>query len=269
VSLLIPARNEERNIAWVLRRVPDSVDEVVLIDGRSTDRTVAVARSIRPDIVVVPEVGRGKGAAVRTGIETASGTVAVMLDADGSMDPGEIDRYLDAVAVGADLVKGSRFLAGGGTTDMTTVRRLGNRALRDLVNALYGVRHSELCYGYMAFRLEPIRRLGLTADGFEIECELVVRSLLAGLVVAEVPSTETPRLSGESNLNATRDGLRILRTLLWNRVASIGRVMRPGPMRVPNVAAAATAVGSAAAFLARVDMDAEMDAEEDLEAAVG
>src|SRR5215208_538475 len=116
VTLLIPARNEERNIAWVLRRVPPSVDEVIVVDGRSTDRTVDVVRMIRPDARVVPEVGRGKGAAVRTGISEATGQIIVMIDADGSMDPGEIDRYLQPIAAGAEVVKGSRFLDGGGTT---------------------------------------------------------------------------------------------------------------------------------------------------------
>jgi glycosyltransferase involved in cell wall biosynthesis len=242
VTLLIPARNEERNIASVLRRVPASVDEVIVVDGRSTDRTAEVVKLVRPDARVVAEVGRGKGAAVRTGIAEATGHVIVMIDADGSMDPGEIDAYLKAIEAGADLVKGSRFLPGGGTTDITPIRMLGNRVLLGLTNRLYSTNHTELCYGYMGFRTEAIRRLALVADGFEIETEIVVRSKLAGLNIVEVPSHEASRLNGESNLNATRDGLRVLRTIVGRRLE---RSRPEGRSRVVALRAVASAVASA------------------------
>src|SRR3954454_18616410 len=110
VSIVIPAKNEAQNITWVLDRVPAHVDEVVLVDAHSTDGTIEAARSRRPDIVVVTDHGQGKGAAVRQGVEAASGDDIVMLDADGSMDPAEIDRFLCRLREGHDLVKGSRFL---------------------------------------------------------------------------------------------------------------------------------------------------------------
>ena len=219
VTLLIPAKDEERNLAWVLSRVPLMVDEIILIDGHSTDRTVEVARALRPDIVVVPEMGPGKGAAVRTGIAAATGDLVVMIDADGSMDPLEIPKFVEALTDGADLVKGSRFLPGGGTTDMTWLRMAGNRALLGIVNAAFRTRFTELCYGFMAFRRDAMLRLGLTSDGFELETEIVVRAALHRLDIREVPSFEAPRRFGDSHLNTFRDGARVLRTIVTRRAS--------------------------------------------------
>jgi hypothetical protein len=145
-----------------------------------------------------------------------------MIDADGSMDPFEIGRYVTAIREGADLAKGSRRIDGGGSADITPIRDLGNRGLLLVANLLYGTGFSELCYGFMAVRRSRIGELALVSDGFEIETEIVVRAVLAGHVVREVPSFEYPRRTGESNLNAVRDGLRIVRTLLQVRTG-IGR----------------------------------------------
>src|SRR5262245_39880554 len=189
VTVVIPAKDEARNVAWVLRRLPPGIDEVILVDGASTDDTVAVARAVRPDIVVAAERAPGKGAAMRTGMDLARGDIIVTIDADGSMDPAELDRYI-ACAHGVDLVKGSRFAAEGGTEAMSTVRRLGNAALLGLVNLLYGARLTDLCYGYCAVRRSALPALALRSDGFEIETEMTVRALRAGLRVGEVPSFE-------------------------------------------------------------------------------
>jgi glycosyltransferase involved in cell wall biosynthesis len=222
VSVVIPTMNEAANLPWVLTRIPAWVDEVVIVDGRSTDDTVDVARRCRPDVVVVHETRPGKGAAIRAGFAAATGDVVVMIDADGSMDPFEIGRYVTAIREGADLAKGSRRIDGGGSADITPIRDLGNRGLLLVANLLYGTGFSELCYGFMAVRRSRIGELALVSDGFEIETEMVVRAVLAGHGVREVPSFEYPRRTGESNLNAVRDGLRIVRTLLQVRTG-IGR----------------------------------------------
>lgn len=217
VTSVIPALNEAQNIAWVLERLPACVDEVVVVDGRSTDGTIAAALRARPDATIVHERTPGKGAALRAGFAQASGDVVVMLDADGSMDPAEITRYVAKLEDGYDLVKGSRFLPSGGTTDISRVRNLGNLALLTLANRLCRSAFTELCYGFMAFRRSALRQLALTADGFEIETQIVVRALCSGLRVAEVPSFEAERRSGTSNLRAVRDGSRVLRELLQAR----------------------------------------------------
>ena len=156
VSVVVPARNEARNIGWVLDRLPDLVDEVVLVDGSSVDETIAVARSHRPDVVVARQARRGKGNALALGFEVATGDLIVMIDADGSMDPQEIAEFLAPLAAGADYAKGSRFRKGGGSDDITTLRRAGNWALNALTNVLFRSRYSDLCYGYNAFTRECV-----------------------------------------------------------------------------------------------------------------
>lgn len=227
VSLVIPAMNEERNIGWVLERLPASIDEVILVDGNSVDETVAVSRAIRPDIRVVGQDRKGKGAALRSGFAAARGDVIVMIDADRSMDPAEIQLYLDLLDEGYDFVKGSRFMENGGTADMEHHRRWGNGALRGLVNGLYRTDFTDLCYGFMAFKRDQLDAMALRSDGFEIETEIVVRAVNAGLKIGEVPSFESPRAFGDSNLNTWRDGTRVLKTLLRHRVK---RTVAPLPV---------------------------------------
>lgn len=218
VSVVIPALNEEENIAWVLKRMPSIVDEVVLVDGHSSDRTVEVARSVRPDIVVATQRSRGKGDAVRVALATATSEFVVMIDADGSMEPSEIHRFVTPLMNGYDFVKGSRFLDGGGSTDLTALRKLGNQALVRMTNAMFLVRFTDLCYGFCSFRRDCLPALALTAHGFEIETELVVHAMKANLRIAEVPSMELPRRCGTSNLHTFRDGQRVLRTLIRERL---------------------------------------------------
>ena len=217
VTLVIPAKNEAKNIATVLSRVPDVVDEVVLVDAHSIDDTVALARRTRPDIVIVYDDEPGKGAALRTGFRIATCDYVVIIDADGSMDPQEVIRYVTLLASGYELVKGSRFMSGGCSTDITLIRTLGNRGLVILANLMFKQRFTDLCYGYLAFDRLRMQELGLDSTGFEIEAEIVAKSAMNGLQITEVPTFETPRLNGVSNLHALRDGARILRTLLRER----------------------------------------------------
>src|SRR5438876_475254 len=218
VSAVIPALNEERNIGWVLERLPDCVDEVIVVDGLSVDNTIATAVAVRPDARIVCETTPGKGAALRAGFEHADADYVVMLDADGSMEPAEIRRYVALLDEGYDFVKGSRFMPGGGTADISRLRAVGNLCLLGLANRLYRCRFTELCYGYMAFRRSALPDLRLSAVGFEIETQLVAHAVRAGLRIAEVPSFEARRLSGNSNLRTMRDGTRVLRELLLARL---------------------------------------------------
>jgi glycosyltransferase involved in cell wall biosynthesis len=226
VSVVIPARNESRNIGWVLRRMPELVDEVVLVDGHSDDDTVAVARSVRPDVVVVSDNGLGKGEAMRTGAAASRGEFIVMMDADGSMDPAELQRFIEPLAKGSDFIKGSRFLPPGGTADMTPLRKFGHRVLLTTANVLFGTRWTDLCYGYCAFSRSGWNALALDADGFEIETQMAVRSAKLGLRTVEVPSFEFPRRWGNSQLNTFRDGVRVLRTILVERVSGVETARR-------------------------------------------
>ena len=224
VSIVVPAKNEARNLEIILPQLPD-VHEIILVDGRSVDGTVEVARRIRPDVKVVPQTRRGKGNALACGFEAATGDVIVMFDADGSADPKEIPLFVDALVAGADFAKGSRFCGDGGSDDLTHFRRLGNYALNLLANTLIRTRYTDLCYGYNAFWTDVLDHLDLPGsaeadeqsmlwgDGFEVETVINCRIAAAGLSVTEVPSYEKSRIHGTSNLRAVSDGWRVLKTI--------------------------------------------------------
>jgi len=222
LSVVIPTWNEAGNIGHVLRQL-DRFDDIVIVDGLSDDDTVQIARSVRPDLRLIERRPRGKGDALRAGFQAATGDVIVIMDADGSMDPLEVEVFVSMIAVGFDLVKGSRLACGGGSHDLTFVRWAGNRALCGLANQLFGTAWTDLCYGYLAFRRDCLPRLALSADGFEIESQILANAALSGMRVAEVPSMEFPRISGDSHLNARRDGTRILRTMLAARFSPRAR----------------------------------------------
>jgi glycosyltransferase involved in cell wall biosynthesis len=228
ISVVVPALNEAANLPFVLPRIPTDVLEVILVDGHSTDDTVAVARALLPSVRIVPQQGRGKGAALRTGFAAARGDIIVMLDSDGSTAPEEIPAFVGALLDGADFVKGSRFLSGGGTTDMPFYRKLGNFGFVAVVRLLFGGRFTDLCYGYNAFWRRVMPVLALDGDGFEIETMMNVRALKAGLRVVEVPSYESPRIHGESNLRTIPDGWRVLKTIVRERFGSPTATSAPG-----------------------------------------
>lgn len=217
VCVLIPTLNEAANLPHVLTRIPAEY-EVLVVDGSSADGTSEVAARVRPDARIIQQNGHGKGAAVVSGIAAARSDIIVMFDADGSARSEEIPRFVEALLAGADFAKGSRFLGDGGSADMTRVRRAGNRALTGLVNTLFGTRYTDLCYGYNAFWRRCAAELAIDANGFEIETQLNIRACTAGLLVTEVPSFEDGRLFGTSNLRALPDGVRVLRTIVAERL---------------------------------------------------
>jgi glycosyltransferase involved in cell wall biosynthesis len=217
VSVVIPTLNEEKNLRFVLPYIPDWVYEVIIVDGHSTDFTREVACAMRSDIRIVEAKARGKGVALCAGFDAAEGDIIVMMDADGSMNPQEMDLFVGALRSGADYVKGSRFIQGGGTSDMTFIRKMGNYALTMAVKLLYGGQYTDLCYGYNAFWKRALYVLEPECTGFEIETLMNIRALRSNLKVTEVPSYESDRVHGLSNLKPFRDGWRVLKTILRER----------------------------------------------------
>ena len=225
ISIIVPARNEARNLEVVLPQLPE-VHEVLVVDGHSVDDTEAVVARVRPGARFLQQTRKGKGNALAVGFEAATGDIVVMFDADGWADPSEIADFVSALTAGADFAKGSRVLASGGSEDITVVRDAGNRMLTLITNLLFRTRYTDLCYGYNAFWRDVLNHLSLPSsrlqsaqwgDGFEIETLINCRVAAADLQIHEVPSVELQRIHGESNLNAVRDGLRVLKTIVTER----------------------------------------------------
>jgi hypothetical protein len=246
VSVVVPVMNEAKNLPGVFATIPAWIDEVVLVDGRSTDDTIEVARRLRPDVRVVLQGGMGKGDALVAGFTASTGDIIVAIDGDGSTDGTEIVRFVAALMAGADFAKGSRFNSAGQSDDITGIRRLGNKALNIMVNRLFHTSFSDLCYGYNAFWARHLRGLGLDSPGFEVETLMSIRAAEAGLRIYEVPSHERLRQHGTSNLSAIKDGWRILRLIaaekraVWRRRAAAKRAAKrrkaakPKPFMAPG-----------------------------------
>jgi CheY-like chemotaxis protein len=216
VSVVIPTYNEAENLPLVLPYLPmEGIDEVILVDGRSSDGTVDVAKRLMPSIKVLFEPTPGKGAALRSGYRAASGDIIIGMDADGSHDPREIPRIVRALLEGADFVKASRFAPQGGTTDMPRYRRMGNAAFVHLANLLFGCTFTDITYGYHAFWRNCLDEIQFDdIDGFDFEIAFYLRAVRERLRIVEVASFEGYRFSGMGKLKTIPDGWLILMRIL-------------------------------------------------------
>jgi glycosyltransferase involved in cell wall biosynthesis len=226
ISIIIPVKNEADNINTLLDHLPLNRYEIIIVDGNSTDKTVSIAleHKIKPNVIV--QQSSGKGAALSAGFKKATGDLIIIIDADGSMNPKELPRFIEKFPE-YDVVKGSRYLPGAGSADLTLVRSLGNRSLTKLANYWFNQNWTDMAYGYAAFKRETLEDLALMhidklgnffghksyGQGFEIETLIFTRAAHRGLKVCEIPSYEFIRNHGTSNLRAIRDGIRVLLTL--------------------------------------------------------
>lgn len=229
VSVVIPAHNEAQNLQYVLPQIPDWVHEVILVNDHSTDATVEVACKLLPTIRIVnTEGGRGKGSALQVGFAAATGDIIVMMDADGSSDPREMPRFVDALLAGAYLAKGSRFIGDGGSADITPLRRLGSRVLISIANRLFGIHFTDMFCGFNAFWKGCLDFFEIDCNGFEIEAQLHLRICKANLEIVEVPSYEHARIHGASKFRTFRDGWRVLKMIMkeWANGRSVIRTAR-------------------------------------------
>jgi glycosyltransferase involved in cell wall biosynthesis len=229
VTVVVPAKNEGENIREILPYLGEFHEVLVVVREDDVDSQDA-ARTALPSAKIVHQTRKGKGNALACGFAAATGDAIVTLDVDGSADPHEIPLFVKALTDGADLAKGSRFAAGGGSEDITLVRSLGNAGLNLLATVLTNTRFTDLCYGYNAFWADQLYILDLPevdikeslrmmqGDGFEIEALIIGRLALAGATITEVPSFEYHRYHGTTNLNTFKDGFRVLWTILKDRV---------------------------------------------------
>jgi glycosyltransferase involved in cell wall biosynthesis len=221
VTVVIPALNEAENLPHILPKIPAWVHEIILVDGNSTDDTVAVAKRIIPSIKIVKqEAGtRGKGAGLRAGVNAATSDIVVLLDADGSTDPAEIPVFVSTLLAGADYAKGSRFLQGAGTVDMPLYRQIGNGSLVLLTNILYKTRYTDITYGYNAFWRTDAHLLAFEINGWACEIVNNIRAARNGLRIVEVASFEKERIAGEAKLQTWSAGWVILKAIVSERFA--------------------------------------------------
>jgi glycosyltransferase involved in cell wall biosynthesis len=215
LSVIIPTLNEAQNIGEVLIGIDKfrhCYDELIVVDGGSDDATVEVCLNYVPSIF--RQTGKGKGDAIKLGVQQSTSDYILIMDADGSHCPDEIQHFVQAISRGADVVKGSRFFDRVATYDMSLFRRLGNQFFLWLANILFGTTFTDLCYGYLACRTELFHNLQIRETGFAIDTEIFLKSTKQGARIVEIPSIEFARKSGKSNLHVITDGFRILYVIL-------------------------------------------------------
>jgi glycosyltransferase involved in cell wall biosynthesis len=205
VTVLICTLNEENNLPLVLPKIPHWVDEVLLVDGHSKDNTLVIAKQICPRIKILIQPGKGKGDALKFGVQQASGKIIVTLDADGSTNPEDIPRFILPLLEGFDFAKGSRFLEN--RPKMRLHRRFGNWVLTTTSNFLHGTKYTDICSGYNAFKRQAFQNLKLTYNGFAMEQEMNVKIKQAGFKVIEVSCIDNGRRDGDSKVGPIKQGL--------------------------------------------------------------
>jgi dolichol-phosphate hexosyltransferase len=234
VSVVVPALDEEQTLGAVLDAVAPFADELIVIDGRSKDRTAEVGRRHRARVVV--DSGRGKGAAVRLGLAIAAHPVVVFIDADGSHEPADIPALVAPIWAGrADIVIGSRMT--GGSDELFSdagefVRLTGSMIINLAINYRWNVRLSDTQNGFRAVARDRVAALGLSENGTTIEQEMVMKALAAGLHILNVPSHEYVRQGGKSKIDVRRVWLRYVLNV-------VRHVLRPDrkDLRQPGVVA--------------------------------
>lgn len=215
VSLIIPARNEAAGLHAVLSDpIPEFIDQIIVVDGHSADRTVAVVREVCPRAIIATQKGTGKGDAIKLGLSLATGDIVVTMDGDGSHRLSDIAPMVEKLMKGHDFVKGSRALPGAGSDDFTAVRSAGNWCLTAVARWLYGTDWTDITYGFNVYWRRIMVDTSQLSDGFSFEIQAAVRAARGGLAVAEVACFERPRVAGVSKLHAIRDGWAILMVIL-------------------------------------------------------
>jgi dolichol-phosphate mannosyltransferase len=247
LTIVVPCRDEEDALPSLITRLREVLPtlstragrvEVMLLDDGSHDRTLAVMHDlVRPEDPIRVHhspVGRGIGGALRLALALTDAEVVVTLDADGTYDPGDIPRLLDAIEAGADIATGSPYHPEGHVMNVPEWRITLSRSLSRLYRATTPLTLWTYTSLFRAYRRDALTRIRWTADGFLSMTEILVEAAAAGLVLAEVPTTLSRRQHGVSKLrtaHVVRDHLRYLASLTLRRQAR--RRLRDGVGRTP------------------------------------
>lgn len=212
VTAVVPARNEEKSIGRILAKVRKHVDELIVVDGHSIDRTREIAAKRGAKVIL--DGGVGKGEALRRGIAAASGGIVLFIDSDGSHDPGDIPKVLAPLLAGkADHVTGSRMLGGSdelhGSVDKF-FRLLFTEIITLGINLRFNSHISDSQNGFRAMKTSVARDLHLEENITTIEQEMIIKTLKKGYALVEVPTHEYARWYGNSSISLFKAGPRYL-----------------------------------------------------------
>lgn len=202
VSVVIPTKNEETTVASVIDSVKPYCDEVLVVDGHSTDRTKEIALEHGARFTL--DGGKGKGDGIRTGIREAKGNIIVFIDADGSHDPGDIPRLVKPIRdKHADMVVGSRMT--GGSDELygnigRFIRFIGSIIITLIINYRWNVRLTDVENGFRAVKRDTALKINFKENAFTIEQEMVMKFLRKGYKVINVSAHEYARKTGKSKI---------------------------------------------------------------------
>lgn len=218
VSVVAVCLNEEKIILDVLKNIPhDIVDEILVVDGYSTDNTYDLVKKAGYHIILQEK--KGRGAAFRTGFKRAKGDIIVMLSTDGNELPCDIRKLIAKIKQDYDMVIATRFGLGR-SEDVTFIRNIGNHFFTWLCNIVAGLTLTDSQNGFRAITKEALHAMNLKSDRFDIEAEMTVKAGKLGLRVGEVPTIEDLRKFGDSRLRTFRDGYCIFKRIVKEAVRS-------------------------------------------------
>ncbi len=217
VAVIVPTLNEAGTILDVLNGIPkDLVDEILVVDGGSSDGTVRIA--LERGYQVVLQDKKGLANAIKQGIEETTGGTIIILDADGSHDPRDIARFLQKIESGYDLVVGSRYLDGGHSYDDTFFTLIGNRTINILCKLIHNIPINDVLMGYKAFKRHLFKSINITSQHQEFDAEIVTKAKKKGFKIGAIPIVEQKRMYGKSKLNPLRTTIKILKILVQERI---------------------------------------------------
>ena len=219
ISLVLPVKNEEKNIPFIVEnKYLDLVDEIIVIDGNSDDNTIKVVEELMPKANIFLQKSVGKGAAMMEAMKYTDSDYLIFIDGDASMDLRELPAFILKIEENYDMIKGTRFAYGGGSSDLSPIRMFGNLLFTVITNLLYRQSFTDLCYGYVAIKRNMLRKISIKENGFGIETELAIKVAKSGGKIVEVGSFEAKRRYRKSNLRTIMDGWVILKTIIKNKI---------------------------------------------------